>query len=81
MTIDILRDHLFKRPFTPFRVVASSGQAYDVRHPENAILIKGGLVVAYGDGNGELPDHVATLSLMHISAIENIPDRKRRRRG
>jgi hypothetical protein len=56
MTIEILRDHLTKRPFSPFRVVASSGESYDVRHPENAILIKGGLVIAYGGGNGDLPD-------------------------
>lgn len=80
MTVDILRDHVLKRPFTPFRVIASSGQAYDVRHPENAILIKGGLVVAYGGGNGDLPEHVATLSLMHLSTIETIPERKRRQR-
>jgi len=81
MTLEILREHLFKRPFTPFRVVSSSGQAYEVRHPENAILIKGGLVVAHGGDDGGLPDRAATLSLLHIAAVEEIRDRASRRRG
>ncbi|NOT00801.1 MAG: hypothetical protein HOP29_09255 [Phycisphaerales bacterium] len=80
MTIEILREYLTKRPFVPFRVVASSGQTYDVVHPENAILIRGGLVVAYGSGNGDLPDRVATLSLMHIATVESVQRRSSRKR-
>ena len=82
MTVEILRDHLQRRPFVPFHVVTSAGQTYTVSHPENAILLRGGLVVAYGDGNGDLPEHVATLSLLHITAVETLPNGKpRRRRG
>ncbi len=73
MTIDMLRDHLVRRPFVPFRVVTSSGEKYVVAHPENAILIKNGLVIAYGGGNGDLPERVATLSLLHVVAIEATP--------
>ncbi|MCK6464699.1 MAG: hypothetical protein L6Q93_07630 [Phycisphaerae bacterium] len=73
MTIDLLQGFLRKQPFEPFRVVASSGQGYDVTHPENAILVKGGLVIAYGGHNGDLPERVATLSLLHIAAVESIP--------
>lgn len=79
MTIELLQGYLSKRPFEPFRVVTSSGQVYDVVHPENAILIKGGLVVAYGSTNGDLPDRVATLSLLHIAAVENVADAGTRR--
>lgn len=81
MTIEIIKEHLQKRPFAPFRVVTSSGQDYIVNHRENAILIKGGLVVAHGGRNGDLPDRVATLSVLHITAIENIPTRKKRKRN
>lgn len=76
MTLNILREHLGRQPFQPFRVVMSSGQSYDVRHPEMAILLSGGLVVAYGGGNGHLPEGAATLSLLHISSIEELPARR-----
>lgn len=69
MTIELLQGFLKKQPFEPFRVVASSGQGCDVTHPENAILIKGGLVVAYGAANSDLPDRVATRSLLHIESV------------
>ncbi|RJP42522.1 MAG: hypothetical protein C4547_00315 [Phycisphaerales bacterium] len=69
MTLELLRGFLAKRPFQPFRLVTSSGQVYDVIHPENAILVKGGLVVAYGAKSSDLPDRVATLSLPHIAAV------------
>lgn len=73
MTTDTLQDHLKRQPFEPFRVVTSSGRAYDVRHPDAAILLRNGLAVAYG-GNGKksLPEHVAYLSLLHITAVEPI---------
>ena len=80
MTIEILKDDLTRRPFEPFRIVTSSGQAYEVRHPENAILIRGGIVIAHGGGNGDLPESAATLSLMHISSIEALRSGARRRR-
>lgn len=72
MTIDTLKELLGRRPFEPFRVVASSGQRYVIRHPENAILHKSGLVVAYGGTNGSLPDSYADLALLHITAVEKI---------
>lgn len=69
MTIDTLQDHLKRQPFEPFRVVTSSGRAYDVRHPDAAILLRNGLVVAYGTKKG-LPEHAATISHLHIVAVE-----------
>jgi len=69
MTTDILEQWLNRRPFEPFRVVSSSGQTYEVRHPEMAILIRNGLVIAYGETDGLL-EHAAVLSLIHIAAVE-----------
>jgi hypothetical protein len=80
MTIRTLRERLAQRPFEPFRVVTSSGRSYEVRHPENAILLRDGLVVAYGRGNGDLPEDAAVLSLLHITAVERLTGRRRKRR-
>ncbi len=79
MTLELLQGYLTKRPFQPFRVVTSSGQVYDVAHPENAMIVKGGMVVAYGASNGDLPDRVATLSLLHIAAVEDVAEPGTRR--
>ena len=72
MTIDSLRNFLGRRPFEPFRVITSSGERYDVRHPENAILYKSGLIVAYGATNGSIPESYADLALLHITAVERL---------
>jgi hypothetical protein len=88
VTIDILKDFIARRPFTPFRVVASSGETYEIRHPENAVLYRHGLMLAYGERGGKVPEHAAHLSLLHITAVEPItngrrngrPSRRKRRR-
>jgi hypothetical protein len=77
MTIDTLQEILGRRPFEPFRVVTSSRERYDIRHPENAVLLRNGLIVAYGSTNGSLPEHFAALSLLHITAVKRIPTGRR----
>jgi hypothetical protein len=34
MTVQTFRELLTTRPFKPFRLVMSSGETYEVRHPE-----------------------------------------------
>lgn len=69
-----IRDLLQRRPFEPFRVVLSSGDSYDVRHPEFAWLVKGGLYVGLPDEEGGkengLPDRAVYCSALHIAALE-----------
>jgi hypothetical protein len=45
MTTSMVRDLLRQRPFRPFRVVMSSGEAYEVRHPEMAWVTKNDLFI------------------------------------
>ena len=80
MTIDTLKNRLGRRPFEPFRVVTSSGETYDVWHPENAVLYRTGLIVAYGGrSNGGIPDSYADVALLHITAVEKLAPRRKRR--
>ena len=61
-----------KEPFEPFRVVTSSGQAYDVLHPEAVMLLPTKVVIAVpSDGPGSALDSVAICSLLHVSSIES----------
>ena len=72
MSVSELQKRLHQRPFEPFRVVLSSGEAYDVRHPEMALLLKGGIEIAEPDAKGEPPEVAAWCSLLHITAIEPV---------
>lgn len=40
MTLDTFKKLLSKRPFEPFRVVMSSGEKYDIKHPKAAWLTR-----------------------------------------
>jgi len=70
MTVQTFRDLLAKRPFKPVRIVMSSGNSYEVRHPEMAWLLKTDLLVGIGDEDDEVPAEYKTCSLLHIAAIE-----------
>lgn len=71
MTLQTFRDLLTKRPFKPFRLVMSSGERYEVRHPEMAFLTKSDLLVGI-----EVEDGIAAefkiCSLLHVATIEPI---------
>jgi len=72
MSLRELKERLQRRPFEPFRVVLSSGDAYEVRHPEMTLLLRGGIYVAEPDAKGEPPEVPAWCSLLHITALEPI---------
>ena len=70
MTVQTFRELLTKKPFQPFRLVMSSGKAYDVRHPEMAMLTKSDLLVGIDETDEGVPAEFKICSLLHVSAIE-----------
>jgi hypothetical protein len=45
MIVQTFRDILPQRPFKPFRLVMSSGQTYEVHHPDMAVLTRTSMLV------------------------------------
>ena len=70
MTLQTFRDLLTQRPFRPFRLVMSSGQTYEVRHPEMAWLTRTDLLVGIDAADDGVPAEFKICSLLHITAIE-----------
>lgn len=70
MTVQYLRDLLTAQPFKPFRVVMSSGQFFDVPHPEMAWVTKSDLLVGIPDFDEAVPASHRTLSLLHVTSVE-----------
>jgi hypothetical protein len=74
--IDTIKQLLARRPFAPFRVILSSGDSYEVRHPEFAWLTKGGLYVGLpavgGNGQADLPERAVFCAALHLAGVEQL---------
>jgi hypothetical protein len=64
MNADAMRRFLSARPFEPLEVQLSSGQIYEIRHPENAAVLKNTLVIMEPE-----TDFVMWCSLIHVTAV------------
>ena len=72
MTVQTFRDLLSQRPFQPFRLVMSSGQSYEVRHPEMAMLTRTSILVGIDESDDGVPAEFKICSLLHVTAVEPI---------
>lgn len=79
MTPDNVVELLHRQPFEPFRIVTSSGESYEVKHPEMAWPIRNGVYVGLGGKGTKVPDRAAFVSLFHISAVETLRSNGSRR--
>jgi hypothetical protein len=70
MTLQTYRDLLAARPFQPFRLVMSSGQSYEVRHPEMAMLTRTSMFVGIDDTDDGVPAEFKICSFLHVTTIE-----------
>lgn len=72
MRPDDILDLLRRQPFTPIRLHLSNGRVFDVRHPDQAIVLRSRVIVGVPK-NKEFADHVEHIALVHIAQIEEIP--------
>ncbi len=70
MITGTFKELLTQRPFKPFRLVMSSGQTYEVRHPEMALLTKTDILVGIDETDDGVPAEFKICSLLHVTAIE-----------
>jgi hypothetical protein len=80
MALDTIQELLSRHPFEPFRIVTSSGDRFDVRHPELVLRVKNGLYIGLG-GRGNIAERAAFVSLLHISAVETNSNGARHKRN
>jgi hypothetical protein len=65
MNMEAIRDWLARRPFEPFVLKLSNGNAHEVRHPENVIVMKSRLVIGYPE-----TDQTVHVSLIHVNSVQ-----------
>lgn len=70
MTADTFREILRRKPFEPFRVVMSSGESYNVTHPETALATARSLILALPDPTQPEGERLAFCSYLHLAHVE-----------
>ncbi len=82
MIVQTYKELLTRRPFQPFRIVMSSGERYEVRHPEMAWLTRTALYVSTDVDEDGIPEEPpAYCSLLHITAVEPIRNGRQRKKS
>lgn len=66
---EAIKKRLEHRPFEPFRLLISSGEEVEVRHPEMAILTRSSIAVGH-NMKDRVADYVLDYSLIHVVKIE-----------
>ena len=73
MRPDSLREWLRQIPFRPFRLHLTNGVVFEVRHPDQAFVVRDRVTLGAGDP-AVAPAHRRTdVALLHITHIETIP--------
>jgi hypothetical protein len=67
MNTEAIREWLDRRPFEPFLISVSNGQTFQVKHPENVIVLKTRLIIGYPE-----TDSVVHVSLLHVNSVQSL---------
>jgi hypothetical protein len=74
MTHQELQGEARRQPFRPFRIVLTTGEMYDIRHPD--LIMIGRRSIAIGitnENNGTAFDRLVRADLLHVVRTEELP--------
>ncbi len=66
-----LLEFLRARPFRPFRIHGTDGRSRDVRHPDEALVLRTRVILPLG-AEDEMPEASEHLALAHIVRLEEL---------
>lgn len=65
---------LRRQPFVPLRFHITDGRAYDVRQPDQVIVLKGAVDIGVNpDPSSGIVEQVERCSLFHLVRVEELP--------
>ena len=69
-----IQEAAHRRPFEPFRVTLTTGETYDIRHPDLIMVGRRAAILGIpGEPTGTLFDRSVKVDLLHIVSIEELP--------
>jgi hypothetical protein len=75
MTVQTFREMLARRPFQPVKITLSSGQSFEIRHPEMALLTRTSLLIGTDVAEDGVPQEFKIVSLLHVASMEPLTNR------
>jgi hypothetical protein len=69
-----IKARIKQQPFVPLRIVTSSGETFDVYHPDN--VMAGRREVIVGNTVADNPasfEGISRIAIMHITALHDLP--------
>jgi hypothetical protein len=73
MTVQTFREMLARRPFQPVKLTLSSGQSFEIRHPETAFLTRTSILIGVDVAEDGVPAEFKIISLLHVASMEPLP--------
>lgn len=70
MTVQTFKEMLARRPFQPMKLTLSSGQSYEIRHPEMAFLTRTSILIGTDLAPDGVPAEFKIISLLHVASME-----------
>ncbi len=73
MTVQTFREMLARSPFQPVKLTLSSGQSFEIRHPEMALLPRTSILIGIDLAEDGVPAEFKIVSLLHVASMKPIP--------
>lgn len=68
-----LKQLLRRQPFVPLRFYITDGRTYDIRHPDQVLVLKGAVDIGVNpDPRSGVVDQVDRCSLLHLVRVEDL---------
>jgi hypothetical protein len=73
MTQEEIQEVARRQPFEPFRLVLTTGETYDIRHPDLIMVGRRSAVIGVvNDPERTVYDRTVKVDLMHVVAIQEL---------
>lgn len=70
MTVQTFREMFSRRPFQPVQLTLSSGQAFEIRHPEMAMLTRTSILIGTDVAEDGVPAEFKMVPLLRVASME-----------
>ena len=71
---DDVRARLREQPFRPIRIVTSTGDTYDVYHPDLVFVARRFLIIGTPSSDDpSLADQVTRVAILHVAEMRDLP--------
>jgi hypothetical protein len=78
MTSEELHEFAQRRPFEPFRVILTTGEAHDVQHPDLIMVGRRSAIIGIArDPARSVYARTVKVDLLHVVGVEDLPSQPR----